>query len=117
MKKNVFILALLTTLLGFTSCISEPEMNRPDLYVVNGSDYSVQVYCDNHLVTTASAHSNSGRTPLIDVSINIPVFVEAKFYDKKGEYVGRYSWNNYYFTWNASYKMTLQNSGGQLTQF
>lgn len=101
----------------FTSCNNEGAGgNYPILYVVNGSDYKVNVYCDNYLVATASSHNNSGAVKLSNTSINLPVYIEAVFYNSKNNYVGRYIWDDYYFNWGKSYKMTLTNSGGTLTR-
>lgn len=111
--KRIFILMALVALLAgtFSSCNKDGVMgDYPILYVVNGTDYSVNVYCDNRLVATASAHNNSGKIVLSSTSVNLPVYVEAEFYDKKGNRVGGYDWNNYYFQWNRSYKMTLTGS-------
>ena len=105
-------MAILAMLVGtFNSC-NQNETVRvyPILYVVNGTDYSVNVYCDNRLVTSAGAHNNSGKVELSNTSINLPVYVEAVFYDKKGKRVSAYEWNDYHFQWNRSYKMTLTNS-------
>ena len=118
MKHKIIFLALVALFVGtFSSCNKDGVIgNYPILYVVNGSDYKVNVYCDNLLVATAGAHNNSGAIQLSNTSINLPVYVEAEFYDSKNKYVGRYSWNSYYFSWNKSYKMTLNNSGGTMTQ-
>ena len=112
MKRKIILMALVALLAGvFSSCKKDGVMgDYPILYVVNGTDYSVNVYCDNHLVTTAGAHNNSGKVVLSNTSVNLPVYVEAEFYDKKGNRVGGYEWNNYYFQWNKSYKMTLTGS-------
>lgn len=112
MKHKIILMALVALLVGtFSSCNKDGVMgNYPILYVVNGTDYSVNVYCDNHLVATAGAHNNSGKVVLSNTSVNLPVYVEAEFYDKKGNRVGGYEWNNYYFQWNKSYKMTLTGS-------
>lgn len=112
MKLKILLLALVTMLTGmFTSCNKDGVLgNYPILYVVNGTDYSVEVYCDNRLVASAGAHNNSGKVVLSNTSANLPVYVEAEFYDTKGKRVRSYEWNNYYFKWNRSYKMTLTNS-------
>lgn len=115
MKRKFIILAFFAALLGFSSCNSL-QPSYPVLYVVNTSDYSVEVYCDNHFVTAASAHNNSGQTTLDNVSINLPVYVELYYYDKKGNYVGKGKWENYYFRWDKTYKMTITNSGATLLQ-
>ena len=118
MKNKIVFMALLAIFAGvITSCNNEGTIGNeyPTLYVVNGTDYSVNVYCDNRLVATAGAHDNSGKTVLSNTSVNLPVFVEAEFYDKKGNRVGGYNWNNYYFQWNRSYKMTLTNSASSST--
>ena len=112
MEHKFLLLALVAMLTGmFTSCNKDGVLgNYPILYVVNGTDYSVNVYCDNRLVASAGAHNNSGKVELSNTSVNLPVYVEAEFYDSKGKRVGAYEWNNYYFQWNKSYKMTLTNS-------
>jgi len=111
MKKRFLFVALFALLVGtFTSCERVIENSYPILYVVNGTDYSVNVYCDNRLVASAGAHNNSGKTVLSNTSVNLPVYVEAEFYDNRGNTVGSYKWTNYYFQWNTSYKMTLTNS-------
>ncbi len=112
MKQKIILMALVALLAGtFSSCNKDGALgNYPILYVVNGTDYSANVYCDNRLVATAGAHNNSGKVVLSNTSVNLPVYVEAEFYDKKGNRVGGYDWNNYYFQWNKSYKMTLTGS-------
>ena len=112
MKKQILLMAIIAMLVGtFSSCNRDGVIgDYPVLYVVNGSDYSAKVYCDNYLVATAGAHNNSGKVVLLNTSVNLPVYVEAVFYDKNGSRVGGYKWNNYYFRWNQSYKMTLTNS-------
>lgn len=116
MKQKILVLALLALVIGsFSSCKDAGLNDYPILYVVNGSDYKVNVYCDNLLVATAEAHNNSGAVKLSDTSINLPVYIEAEYYDSKNNYVGRHKWNSYYFSWNKSYKMTLTNSGGTIT--
>ncbi len=113
MKHRIFIMAMIALFMGtLCSCEKNEQVtkNLPVLYVVNGTGYSVNVYCDNHLVTSAGAHDNSGKVVLTNVSINIPVYVEAKFYDSKGKLVTGYNWNSFYFEWNKSYKMTLTTS-------
>ena len=113
-------MAIVAVLLGvFCSCSNNKDtevLNRPILYVVNGSNYNVEVYCDNHLVATAGAHNNSGGVKLSDVSINLPVYVEVYYYDSKGKYQGKISWNEYYFKWNSSYKLTLNGAHGTLQE-
>ena len=118
MKHKILLMALVALFIGtFSSCnLNGGAGNYPILYVVNGTDYSVEVYCDNYLVATADAHNNSGKVVLANTSVNIPVYIEAEFYDKKGNRVTGYKWNNYYFRWNESYKMTLTNTGGTMTQ-
>ena len=117
MKHKFLVLTLFAIVfVSFNSCKDTGLNDYPVLYVVNGSDYKVNVYCDNLLVTTAGAHNNSGAVKLSNTSINLPVYVEAEFYDSKNNYAGRYIWNNYYFSWNQSYKMTLTNSGGMIIQ-
>ena len=78
-------MALVALLAGtFSSCNKDGVMgDYPILYVVNGTDYSANVYCDNRLVATAGAHNNSGKVVLSNTSVNLPVYVEAEFYDKK----------------------------------
>lgn len=112
MKHKIILLAILAMLTAmFSSCKKENMSgNYPVLYVVNGTDYAVDVYCDNHLVATAGAHNNSGGVTLSNISINLPVYVEAEFLDSKGKVVHNYNWTNYYFRWNKSYKMTLTTS-------
>ena len=45
----------------FSSCNNNGVVgNYPILYVVNGTDYPVNVYCDNRLVASAGAHNKSG---------------------------------------------------------
>lgn len=112
MKNRLFITMLIVfaaVLVGvFSSC--SIDKNDPILYVVNGTNYSVNVYCDNYLVASANAHNNSGKVVLSNTSVNLPVYVEAEFYDNNGKRVTAYQWNNFYFKWNKSYKMTLTNS-------
>lgn len=112
MKQKIIFMAIIAILVGaFTSCKKDKnENNDPILYVVNGTDYYVDVYCDNSLVVSVGAHKNSGKVKLVDTSVNLPVFVEAEFYDQKGNRVFGYDWTNYYFKWNKSYKMTLTSS-------
>ncbi|MBR3408221.1 MAG: hypothetical protein IKG86_05210 [Paludibacteraceae bacterium] len=112
MKKQFLLMAIIAMLVGtFSSCNRNGNVgNDPILYVVNGSDYSANVYCDNHLVATAGAHNNSGKVELSNVSINMPVYVEVIFYNNKGNKVNGYTWNSYYFRWDRTYKMTLTNS-------
>ena len=108
MKCKILLLALVAMLIGtLTSCNND---DYPILYVVNGTDYSVNVYCDNRFVTSADAHNNSGKVVLSNTSVNLPVYVEAEFYDSKGKKVRTYTWHDQYFRWNRSYKMTLTNS-------
>ena len=105
----IMLLAFVVLFVGtFGSC--KIENNYPVLYVVNGTDYDVNVYCDNRLVTSAYAHDNSGKVELSNTSVNLPVYVEAEFYDNKGKRITTYKWNNFYFKWNKSYKMTLTSS-------
>lgn len=112
MKNKLILMAFIVIFAGiFSSCNKDGAVgNYPILYVVNGTDYFVNVYCDNFLVGSARAHNNSGKVVLSNTSVNLPVYVEAEFYDNNGKIVGSYSWNNYYFQWNNSYKMTLTNS-------
>lgn len=113
MKHKILFMAFITFAIGILcSCNREESVkqDRPVLYVVNGTGYAVDVYCDNHLVASAGAHNNSGTVRLTNVSINLPVYVEADFYDKKGNFVHSYEWTKYYFRWNKTYKMTLTNS-------
>jgi len=112
MKHKIILMAIIAMFAGtFSSCKKNRGTdNYPILYVVNGTDYSINVYCDNYLVATAGAHSNSGRVELSNTSINFPVYVEAEFYDTKGNIVNVYKWNDYYFHWNKTYKMTLTTS-------
>ena len=113
MKHKLLFIAMLALFMGaFCSCDKKDQVtqNNPVLYVVNGTGYSVNVYCDNHLVTSAGAHNNSGKVVLSNVSINFPVYVEAEFYDSKGKVVNKYDWSNYYFQWNKTYKITLTTS-------
>lgn len=112
MKNKIILMALVAVLVGtFSSCNKDGGLgNYPILYVVNGTDYSVNVYCDNLLVATAGAHDNSGKVVLSNTSVNLPVYVEAIFYDKKGNKVNGYNWSKYYFRWDTSYKMTLTTS-------
>lgn len=115
MKRKFIILALFVALLGLSSCNSL-QPSCPILYVVNASDYSVEVYCDNLFVTAAGAHNNSGAITLSNVSINLPVYVEMRYYDKNGNYAGNGKWENYYFRWDKTYKITVTNSGSTITQ-
>lgn len=112
MKHKIILMALIAILTGaFSSCKKNETVGKfPILYVVNGTDYSVDIYCDNRLVTSAGAHNNSGDVKLSNTSINVPVYVEAEFYDNKGQRVRSYTWNNFYFQWDKTYKMTLTNS-------
>ena len=111
MKHKIFLIAFVILLAGsFTSCDNDLKRDYPILYVVNGTDYSVDVYCDNFFVVSVGAHDNSDKVELSNTSINLPVYVEADFYDSKGKKVNGYNWSNQYFRWNRSYKMTLTNS-------
>ena len=113
MKHRILFIAFIAFVIGmFCSCNSKEQVTQelPILYVVNGTGYAVDVYCDNHLVASAGAHNNSGKVILSDVSINFPVYVEADFYDSKGNFHHSYEWTKYYFRWNKTYKMTLTNS-------
>ena len=115
MKRKFILFALLALLSGmFSSCNDAFSKNYPILYVVNGTDYSVNVYCDNLLVATAGAHNNSGKVELSDTSINLPVYVEVDYFDSKGTKVCKIHWNDYYFKWNTSYKMTLTGTSGTI---
>ena len=77
MKHKFLLLALIAMLTGmFTSCNKDGVLgNYPILYVVNGTDYSVNVFCDNLLVASAGAHNNSGKVELANTSVNLPVYV------------------------------------------
>ena len=119
MKRFLFIMALVAALLGtFSSCTSpvdkSMEKSYPILYVVNSSDYTIQFYCDNRKVATTSAHANSGAITLSNISINLPVFVEVYYYDKKGNYVSRTEGDDFQFRWNKTYKLTVHNKGMSL---
>ena len=119
MKQKIILMALVALLAGiFSSCNKDGALgNYPTLYVVNGSSYSANIYCDNLLVATAGAHNNSGRIDLTNTSINLPVYVEAYYYNSKGEYVGKHiAWESFYFKWNKSYKITLNDSGGRIEE-
>ncbi|MBQ7632320.1 MAG: hypothetical protein IJS82_06150 [Paludibacteraceae bacterium] len=109
MKKKFFWMALMALMLGLSSCKNE-TLNYPVMYIVNASDYSAKISCDNKLITTVAAHKNIQEL-MNTVSINLPVYIEVEFLDSKGNRVKRYTWENYYFGWNSTYKMTLQNSG------
>ena len=117
MKTKILILSILTLLTcTFTACNKDGGFgNYPILYVVNASDYSVKVYCDNLLVTSVNAHNNSGKVVLSNTSVNLPVYVEANYYNAKGQKAMHNSWN-VYFRWNKSYKMTLNNSVGSIEE-
>ena len=120
MKNKLLLLGFLVLMTcAFTACDNNGERlgTKPILYVVNGSDYSVDVYCDNYLVASTGAHSNSGKVVLTNTSINLPVFVEALYFDKKGNQVFKLTWNDYIFKWDTSYKMTLQNKKGQIQMY
>ena len=112
MKKKFYWMALIALLLGMSSCNNEP-LNYPVLYIVNASAYSVKVHCDNKLVATVGQNNNT-QVQLSNVSVNLPVYIEVEYLDSKGNRVKRYTWDNYYFSWNSSYKMTLKDSGGTL---
>ncbi|MBQ9297231.1 MAG: hypothetical protein IJ204_08585 [Paludibacteraceae bacterium] len=115
MKNKIRLFALLALMMGiFCSCNNTFERSFPILYVVNSTDYTVRVYCDNLPVATAGARNNSGAVELSDTSVNIPVYVETVFYDSKGNKIRSVSWSNYYFKWNSSYKMTINSSGATL---
>lgn len=117
MKRKILLMAILAAFVcALSSCKSKDEQSYPILYVVNGSDYYVDVYCDNILVASAGVHGNSGAISLSNTSVNIPVYVEAAFYDKNGSRVKRLSWSSYYFRWNRTYKLTLNNSKGTLQE-
>ena len=119
MKKKFILFALFALLAGaFCSCNKNGNANYPILYVVNGTDYSANVYCDILLVATAGAHNNSGKVVLNNTSVNLPVYVEVEFFNSKGSKVGAIYWDNYYFKWDTSYKMTLTSSStGTLAKF
>lgn len=112
MKKKFFWMALVALLMAMSSCNNEP-LNYPVMYIVNASDYSVKVNCDNNPVVTVGQNSNT-KVQLSNVSVNLPVFVEVEYFDSKGNRVKRYTWDSYYFSWNTAYKMTLKNTGGTL---
>ena len=119
MKTKILFVAFIAFVIGvLCSCERNEQVTqqRPILYVVNGSDYSANIYCDNHLVATAGAHNNSGEIMLTNTSVNLPVYVEAYFYDKKGDYAGKHMNWDYTFRWNHSYKMTLNNSKGKIEE-
>jgi hypothetical protein len=117
MKRKFILFALLALLAGtFYSCKDGLLNDNPILYVVNGTDYSVKVYCDNLLVAKAGAHNNSGKVELSNTSVNLPVYVEVICFDSKGTKVRTIHWDNYYFKWNKSYKMTLTDSSGKLQE-
>lgn len=118
MKNKIFFMALVAILsFTFSSC-SKTELNYPAFYVVNSSNYLADVYCDNHFITTTTAHGNSGKVVMNNVSINLPVLVEVYFYDSKHNYVGKVNWKNYYFKWNKNYKLTIfSSSQAQLQQY
>ena len=92
MKNKIILMALVAVLVGtFSSCNKDGGLgNYPILYVVNGSSYSANIYCDNLLVASAGAHNNSGRVELTNTSINLPVYVEAYYYDSNGKYTGKH---------------------------
>lgn len=116
MKRKIFFMAFIAILIGtLTSCEKE-EAARPVLYVVNSSTYDANVYCDNRLIAITPSYGNSGKIIMDNVSINFPVLVEVYLYDAKGNYVGDVSWNNYYFSWNASYKITITNSKATIAE-
>jgi len=111
--KTKFLIFGIVALLSccFTACNKDGGLgNYPILYVVNASDYSAKVYCDNLLVTSVDARNNSGKVVLSRTSVNLPVYVEVNFYNNKGENIRRSSLNNVYFRWNKSYKITLNNT-------
>jgi hypothetical protein len=111
--KHKIIIWVFVALFGglLNSCkLANPDLKVPVLYVVNGTNYAVNIYCDNILVASTNAHGNSGKIELNNTGINVPVYVEAEFYDNKGNVISAYNWSNYYFRWNKSYKMTLTNS-------
>lgn len=111
MKHKIIFGVLLAMLaVAFSSCKNEGTLNYPILYVVNSTDYTAKVYCDNRLVTTVGARNNSGKVTLSNTSVNLPVYVEAVFYNSSGSKVHSYNWPNYYFQFNKSYKMTLTTS-------
>lgn len=115
MKYKIILVAFIALIVGtFGSCKNGGMDSYPILYVVNTSDYSVEVYFDNYMVTSVGAHNNSGKVVLSNTSINLPVYVEVKLYDKKGN-EGHASWDDYYFKWNKSYKMTITNSTSKIT--
>lgn len=110
MKKNFLILAVLAILTGmFSSCGNALQGNYPILYVVNSSNYSVNVYCDNYPVVSVGPRNNSGKVVLDGVSVNLPVYVEVYF--SNGSKV---TFDNYYFGWNTSYKLTLTNTNARM---
>lgn len=116
MKKKILFAALLALLVGtFTSCESMIRNSYPVLYVVNSTDYTAKVYCDNYPVAIVNPRNNSGKVVLDEVSVNLPVLVEVYFY-KNGSYVKKWIWEDYYFKWDKSYKMTLTSSNGTIQQ-
>lgn len=110
MKKKILFMAILAILAGmFSSCGNAFQNSYPILYVVNSSDYSANVYCDNHSVASVGAHNNSGKVVMDNVSVNLPVHVEVYFSNGK-----KVTFENYYFRWNTSYKLTLTNTNGRI---
>lgn len=115
MKRSILVLSFFAFLaIMLTSCKKEDFMKAPILYVVNSTDYRANVYCDNLLVASVKAKNNSGKIILEDTSVNLPVYIEVDFLDSKGKTIHNISWDNYYFSWNKSYKMTLKNTTSTL---
>ncbi len=118
--KKFLLMAFFAMVMGtFYSCKSKEEQNYPILYVVNGTSYYAEVYCDNRFVLSANAHENSRGVRLSNTSINFPVYVEVMFFNANGKMVNAYHWSEYYFNWNKNYKMTLTTSASssRITEF
>lgn len=119
MKKILFFLAVVTVLtLSFTSCYMGGVIgDYPIMYIVNGSDYAVEVYCDNHFIAATKAHTNSGKVRLSALPMHAPIYIEVLYYNDKKELVDERTWDNYYFRWSRAYKMIISGRGSaQLTE-
>ena len=119
MKKFLFFLAAALFLsVSFTSCYHGGVIgDYPIMYIVNGSDYAVEVYCDNHFIAATAAHSNSEKVRLTALPMHAPIYIEVLYYNDKKELVDERTWDNYYFRWSRAYKMIISAKGSaQLTE-
>jgi len=102
--KHTLLLATFAMLFLFVSC-DKNELTYPTLTVVNSTKYTSKVYCDNILQVVCDPNTNDKVD--LSCSINIPVYVEVKFYDSSNSLVTKYTYDSYTFTWDKKYKMIL----------